>query len=160
MFIQLYMSCVTCHMSRVTYHVSPVTCHKTIFFDICCKKKRKEIIFIYICSETNWTMWWSQSVEGLLSMGPTLSSFQVSPRDKWYIFWVIAPPVVGTMNFTLRIWLGIKFRQRILSYSTKKANQNYENFFSQIKLTDSMVCFCDLSLTLKLLRDRSKFKIK
>ena len=43
---------VTCHMSRVTCHMSRVKCFFFVFF----------------------TKWWSLSVEGLLSTGPTLSS--------------------------------------------------------------------------------------
>ena len=46
---------VTCHVSHVTCHVSHVTCHcRNIYF---------------------FTVWWSYSVEGLLSTGPTPSSF-------------------------------------------------------------------------------------
>ena len=45
---------VTCHMSHVTCHMSHVTCHYYYYF---------------------LTQWWSLSVEGLLSTGPTLSSF-------------------------------------------------------------------------------------
>ena len=49
------MSHVTCHKSHVTCHVSHVTCHMSFF----------------------WTNWWILWVEGLLSTGPTPSSFQV-----------------------------------------------------------------------------------
>ena len=66
------MSCVTsrvtCHVSRVTCHVSRVTCHVshvTIFFFI---------LFIFFLR----TKWWSLLVEGLLSMGPTPSSFLIA----------------------------------------------------------------------------------
>ena len=54
------VSCVTCHVSHVTCHVSHVMCH---FF---------------------WTKWWSLSVEGLLSTGPTPSSFEVL-FQKWIV---------------------------------------------------------------------------
>ena len=54
MFTPPNVSCVTCHMSRVTCHVSRVTCHMSLFFFQ--------------------TKWWSLSVEGLLSTGPTPSS--------------------------------------------------------------------------------------
>ena len=50
------MPCVTCHVSRhVSRHMSCVTCQMSLFFFR--------------------TKWWSLSVEGLLSMGPTPSSF-------------------------------------------------------------------------------------
>ena len=60
------MSCVTCHVSHVTCHLSPVTCQKKFFFDI--------LIHIFFLRKKNWTKWWSQSVQGLLSTGPTPSS--------------------------------------------------------------------------------------
>ena len=46
-----------CHVSHVTCHVSHVTCHGSRFF-----------LLLF------WTKWWSLSVEGLLSTGPTPSS--------------------------------------------------------------------------------------
>ena len=49
------MSCVTYHLSCVTCHVSHVTHHFSFFSFF-------------------WTKWWSLSVEGLLSTGPTPSS--------------------------------------------------------------------------------------
>ena len=50
---------VSCHMSRrVTCHVSHVTCN----FFFCCF----------------WTKWWSLSVQGLLSTGPTPSSCRIA----------------------------------------------------------------------------------
>ena len=48
-----------CHVSRVTCHVSRVMCHN--FFSLF-------LLFFR-------TMWWSLSVEGLLSTGPTPSSY-------------------------------------------------------------------------------------
>ena len=45
---------VTCHLSHVTCHMSRVTCHVS-----------------------KWTKWWSLSVEGLLSTGPTPSSLSL-----------------------------------------------------------------------------------
>ena len=62
MFTPPNVSCVTCHVSRVTYHVSRVTCpvsHVT-------------------CHVFFWTKWWSLSVEGLLSTGPTPSTFHTN----------------------------------------------------------------------------------
>ena len=50
-----HMSQVACHVSHVTCHMSQVTYHKSYFFFF--------------------TKWWSLSVEGLLSMGPSPSSF-------------------------------------------------------------------------------------
>ena len=50
---------VTCHVSRVTCHVSQDMCHMSIF---------------YYLSFFPRTKWWSLSVEGLLSTGPTPSS--------------------------------------------------------------------------------------
>ena len=52
--VTCHMSRVTCHVSRVTCHMSRVTCH---FFSLFFRTK-----------------WWSLSVEGLLSTGPTPSS--------------------------------------------------------------------------------------
>ena len=51
----------TCHVSHVTCHMSHVTCHVShvTFF-----------LLLFFC-----TIWWSLSVEGLLSTGPTPSSF-------------------------------------------------------------------------------------
>ena len=48
---------VTCQMSNVKCHMSRVTCHVSLFF-----------FFLF------WIKWWSLSVEGLLSTGPTPSS--------------------------------------------------------------------------------------
>ena len=56
-------SCVTCNLSPVTGHLSPVT----YFFLI--KKKKRFIVL------KNWTKEWSYLMEGLLSTGPTMSSF-------------------------------------------------------------------------------------
>ena len=53
------MSHVTCHMSHVTFRMSHVTCH--VSHVIC-----------HIFSEKGWNL----SVEGLLSTGPTPSSFR------------------------------------------------------------------------------------
>ena len=50
--------CVMCHVSPVTCHIS-----KKLIFDKKKKKKRKK--------------WWSNLVEGLLSKGPTPSSFLI-----------------------------------------------------------------------------------
>ena len=55
-----HVSRVTRHVSCVTCHLSPVTCHMSHFF---------------LYPPKNWTKWWSQSVEDLLSTGPTPSSF-------------------------------------------------------------------------------------
>ena len=60
-----HVSCVTCHMSYVTCHMSRVTCHVSYVK----KKKLKNVI-----------KWWSLSVEGLLSTGPTPSSLVLKMR--------------------------------------------------------------------------------
>ena len=66
-----HVSHVTCHVSPFTCHLSPVTCHlshvKKISFTFFFIKKK--YIYIYILKN-----WWSWSVEGLLSTGPTPSS--------------------------------------------------------------------------------------
>ena len=49
-----HASCVTCHMSHVMCHVSHVKYHNYYYFFV--------------------TKWWSLSVEGVLSTGPTRSS--------------------------------------------------------------------------------------
>ena len=82
MFIPHYVSCVrchvapvtchlshvNCHLSHVKCHLSPVTCQKCFYIFFYYKKNK------YISLKKNWTKWWSQSVEGLLSTGPTPSS--------------------------------------------------------------------------------------
>ena len=67
MFSPPNMSCVTCHVSHVTCHVSHVTCHMSLFF-----------FFLFR------TKWWSLSVEGLLSTGPTPSLVY---SQKWPNMW-------------------------------------------------------------------------
>ena len=62
------MSCVMCHVSHVKVHVSHVTCHMSC---VTCP--------IFFCG--GGTKWWSLLVEGLLSTGPTLSSFQYKWAD-------------------------------------------------------------------------------
>ena len=52
-----------CHVSHVTCHMSHVMCHMSLLFF--------------------WTNLWSLSVEGLLSTGPTPSSFYLYPTCKW-----------------------------------------------------------------------------
>ena len=56
------MSHVTCHMSHVACHMSHVTSHMS-----------------YVKEFKKWTKWWSLLVEGLLSTGPTSSSFYCPP---------------------------------------------------------------------------------
>ena len=57
----------TCHMSRVTCHMSCVTCHMSC---VTC-----QIFYLFF-----FTKGWSLAGEGLLSTGPTLSSF----NKFWY----------------------------------------------------------------------------
>ena len=61
-----------CHMSCVTCHLSPGTWQKDYFF-LFKKNNKSKKKYIY-SSEKKLTKWWSQSVEGLLSTGPTPSS--------------------------------------------------------------------------------------
>jgi hypothetical protein len=66
------MSRATCHdVSRVTCHVSHVTCHVS------------HVIFFPSFFRTKW---WSLSVEGLLSTGPTPSSFSYRCLHNCYSF--------------------------------------------------------------------------
>ena len=68
MFTPPNMSHVMCHVSRVTCHMSRVTCHNFFYY-----------LFFF------WTKWWSLSVEGLLSTGPTPSSFVKSwGLETWF----------------------------------------------------------------------------
>ena len=60
-YVTCHVSCVTCHVSRVTCHVSHVTCHVS------------RVTCFFFCFF--WIKWSSLSVEGLLSTGPTPSSF-------------------------------------------------------------------------------------
>ena len=85
------MSCITCHVSHVTCHVSPVTCHLsrvtshlshdkifffiTFFFIKITYQNKKNADFSASLTK-NWTKWWSWSLEGMLSTGPTLSSLK------------------------------------------------------------------------------------
>ena len=70
MFILHYVSYITCNVSRVMCHVSPVMCHLSLV------KKNYNIFFIFYSALKYWTKGWSQLVEGLLSTGPTLSSYR------------------------------------------------------------------------------------
>ena len=72
-----------CHVSPVTCHLSHVTCHLShvkIF-----SSERFFIIKKKILKKT-WTKRWSWLVEGLLSIGPTLSSFQLCCCIEMYIW--------------------------------------------------------------------------
>ena len=75
---------LTCHMSGVPCHMSPVACH--VWHDIITPELLRQcnvhhslsvtchmslVIFLFL-----WINWWSQSVEGLLSVGPILSSLR------------------------------------------------------------------------------------
>ena len=55
--------------SHTMCHVSPVTCHLSKYF-IFLFYEKKNLSF-----RKNWTKWWSLSLEGMLSTGPTPSSF-------------------------------------------------------------------------------------
>ena len=72
-----HISCVTCHMSPVTCHLSHVKCKKKNFFFLTFfffkKERKKKLSF-----QKNWTKWWSQLSEGLISTRPTPSSFYVN----------------------------------------------------------------------------------
>ena len=73
--------CVMCHVSSVTCHMSPVICHLSpvtwqhFFLHFFFIKKRRSKKDFFSSFKINWTKWWSWSVEGLLSTGPTPSSF-------------------------------------------------------------------------------------
>ena len=66
-----HASHVTCHVSHLTCQVSGVRCHVPCFFSSCFFSRTK---------------WWSLSVEGLLSMGPTLSSLDTNLKTWWPFF--------------------------------------------------------------------------
>ena len=80
------MSCVTCHVSHVTFHMSCVTHHN--FYLLWCVTHdmwnmtcdtwhvTHDMLWgVNILSKYFWTKLWNLSVEGLLSRGPTPSSF-------------------------------------------------------------------------------------
>ena len=69
-----------CHVLHVTCHVSPVI---VIFYFLFIKKK----IIITTFLMKKFTKWWSQSVEGLLSKGPTPSSFIHKWIHCWRCYW-------------------------------------------------------------------------
>ena len=73
---------VMCHVSQVTYHVSHVTSQVTHF---------KCHFFFFFLLLFSLTRWWSQSVEGLLSMGLTPASLHTE-----------APIFYKYMNFHCR----------------------------------------------------------
>ena len=62
--VTCHVSCVTCLVSPVTWYMSHVTCHFFSFFSFL------EIVVKLV-----------SAVEGLLSTGPTLSSFLKSPGE-------------------------------------------------------------------------------
>ena len=75
--VRCHVSGVTCQMSGVTCQVSRVTCNLFYLF---------------------FTKWLRQSVEGLLSTGPTLSSL---PENNW-LLWLIS---VRSGNTIMCTWL-------------------------------------------------------
>ena len=71
--VTCHMSRVTCHMSRVMCHVSHVTCHMS---HVTCHMSHVTCHMTCVtCHIFFFTKRWSLSVEGLLSTGPTPSSF-------------------------------------------------------------------------------------
>ena len=92
-----HMSCVT---SRVMCHMSRVTCHNFFFY---------------------WTKWWSLSVEGLLSTGPT--------RLVFFITWFFCTKPVWIEhreNCKALPWehlIGCKMCKIALSKSTEKVKK-------------------------------------
>ena len=73
------MSPVTCHVSHVTCHMSHVMCHMShVRCHISCVTHH--IFFLSFL-----TKWWSVSVKGLLSMGPTPFSYLSVQSQYLYI---------------------------------------------------------------------------
>ena len=102
------MSHVTCHVSRVTYHVSHVTCH--ISHDP----------FLSF-----WTMWWSLSMEGLLSTGPTPSSLLLTSTYLPNHFLVKLLPFLNIYSLITKINLqSNNMRLNIINTKTQKGNLN------------------------------------
>ena len=86
--VTYHMSCVTCHMSHVTCHMSlsevtsPPTCHFTY---VTCHISHVMCHMSHVtchmsCVRSNiFFKWWSYLAEGLLSTGPTRTSFFNQP---------------------------------------------------------------------------------
>ena len=69
--------CVTCHVSHVTCHMSHVTCHVSRVTTCHLSRVRCHMSHVFFSSYFFFRIkWWSLSVEGLLSTGPTPSSFR------------------------------------------------------------------------------------
>ena len=84
------------NMSRVTCHVSLVTCHKShVFF----------LFFFYLIKCR------SLSMEGLLSMGPTPSSFRKAPATPGLLNMLTSPkPCITIVSVILFQWCHLKWR--------------------------------------------------
>ena len=100
MFIPHYVSCVMCvecHMSHVTCNLSPVTGQNIFFLHFFIKEKNTD----FFCHRTKWC---SMLVEGLLSMGPTPSSFMKS------FFFKNHQIMTVSINELIKSWLWMCFR--------------------------------------------------
>ena len=95
MFTPHYVSHVTCHMSHVSCHVSGVMCQ------VSCVRCHVSL-FSFFFSSSFLTKWWSLSGEGLLSTGPTPSSFLVGHLIKITFVTKHINPVRG--NLVCYLW--------------------------------------------------------
>ena len=92
-----HVSCVMCHVSRVTCHVSRVTCHVS---HVTCHVSQLFFVFVFLSFffiEKKLKKWWSLSVEGLLSTGPTPSSYNDMAK--------MPDPSTGTNPFHVNIYI-------------------------------------------------------
>ena len=105
--VMCHVSHVTCHMSHVICHMSRVTCHVS-----------HVLIFFF-------TKWWSLSVEGLLSTGPTPSSF-LNLGGVYYLFCRSASTWLSPHTSQLhRIWLitMLPCLQKVRSWAAPGTNE-------------------------------------
>ena len=136
-----HMSHVTCHMSHVTCHMSCVRCHVS------------HVTFFW---GGGGTKWWSSSVEGLLSTGPTPSSCFTSIIHKkvykiswsWLYFGLILASPWLTRWYWLNLYV-IKFfhlnwlkKFHWCSQSIRNININTHKYKRILKQTDVWLWKC------------------
>ena len=98
MFTPRHVSHVICQVSRVTCQVSGVMCQVSSVRCQIIKKKKKM------------KKWWSSSVEGLLSTGPTPSSFLRYPQESTHLPDPSFSKIAITLEPVMRYGCSSRFR--------------------------------------------------
>ena len=141
--VTCHVSHVTCHMSRVTCHVSNVTWHMFCFF-----------LFFFLR-----TKWWSLSVEGLLSAGPTPSSYFPCSKTICVPSGSLKTHFVFTLDSMFHIFSNLFDSQDLWSHLTwpdltsclsKVVRLLVCVFMVKISLNFNKVCFMPYSTTLSI----------